>query len=289
MIMRLGLAGDRIPGDPRALTSTVARDLAALGISVLVTHFAMPPEEIARAEGKRVREKLADAGLSIVQASGYNPNMVHPDRKVRELELTRLRAAFAAAQALGAELVISGCGSHHPSAFYGPARTNHEPRTRDRLIDSLRQAALMAEEVGIPLTLECHVLTTLDTPEHIAEVVRAVESPWVQVNFDPVNLIGDLPSLFANGEAIRHMAGVLAPYYAPSAHVKDILAQADLVLHLAEAPPGAGLLDYEAFFAVCHRLGPGAALVVEHLPADKVPAALSFVRRAAAEHGIEIA
>jgi sugar phosphate isomerase/epimerase len=289
MIMRLGLAGDLIPPDPRSLTPTVARELAALGISVLVTHFAMPPEEVARAEGKRVRQVLADAGLSIVQASGYNPNMVHPDRKVRDFELTRLHAAFAAAHALGAEMVISGCGSHHPSAFYGPARANHEPRTRDRLVDSLRQAAVMAEEVGIPLALECHVLTTLDTPEHIAEVVQAVDSPWVRVNFDPVNLLGDLPSLFANGEAIRRMAGVLAPYYAPSAHVKDILAQADLVLHLAEAPPGAGLLDYEAFFTVCRRLGSGASLVVEHLPAAQVPAALAFVRNAAAEHEIEFA
>lgn len=278
MRLRLGLAGDLIPRDPAALTPQVARDLASLGISALVTHFQTPPEELAGEAGGRVRRILADAGLSIVQASAYNPNLVHPDREYREGELGRLRSALQAARALGAEMVITGCGSHHRSAFYGPDPENHTQRTRDRLIDSLRHAAPMAADTGVPIALEGHVLTTLDTPEHIAAILQAVDSPWVRLNFDPVNLIGDLPTLYANGDAIRHMAALLAPYYAPCAHVKDITAQAALVLHLAEVPPGSGLLDFDAFFAVCRRLGPGTALVVEHLPATQVPDALVFVR-----------
>jgi sugar phosphate isomerase/epimerase len=286
--MRLGLAGDLIPRDPAALTPEVARSLAALGIRVLVTHFQAPPEALAGDLGRRVRAVLAEAGLSIVQATGYNPNLVHPDPLVRERDLARLHAAFAAARTLGAEMVISGCGSLHPTFFYGPAAANHRPETRDRLIESLRRAALLAEDTGVPLALECHVLTTLDTPAHILSILEAVGSPWVRANVDPVNLIGDLPALYDNATAIRQAAALLLPHYVPCAHIKDIAAQPELVLHLAEAPPGTGLLDYTAVFEVCRQLGENTALVVEHLPAAQVPAALAFIRQIAPLHGIEL-
>ena len=55
------------------------------------------------------------------------------------------------------------------------------------------------------LALECHVTTALDTPEHIREVVQAVDSPWVRANFDPVNLLGDFGKVWHNAEAMRHM------------------------------------------------------------------------------------
>ena len=289
MSMRLGLAGDLIPRDPAALTPTLVGELAGQGITAIVTHFQTPPEVLAGGLGRRVQEMLAEAGLGIVQATGYNPNLVHQDRDLRQLELKRLRAAFQAAHTLGAEMIITGCGSHHPTFFYGPAAKNHLPQTRKRLIESLRSAASMAEEVGVLLALECHVLTTLDTAEHIQDILQAVDSPWVRVNFDPVNLIGDLSTLYANGDAMRRVATLLAPFYAPCAHVKDIAPQPELVLHLAEVPPGEGLLDYEAFFSICRQLGDGTALVVEHLPAEQTPQALDFVRQAATRYGIELA
>jgi sugar phosphate isomerase/epimerase len=288
MKMRLGLAGAWVPRDHTEVTPALARWLAALGLRVLVTHFVTPPDVLAGPAGERVREVLADAGIRIVQTTGYNPLLIHSDDAVRDAELARLRAAFAAARALGAEMIITGCGSHHAGFFYGPSPANHTEEARTRLVESLRSAAPWAEGSGIILALECHVLTTLDTPAHIRAILQAVGSPWVRANFDPVNLIGDLPTLYANGPAIRSMRDELGPYYAPSAHIKDITALPELVLHLAEAPPGEGMLDYTAFFEVCRTLGDGAALIIEHLAAEQVDAALGFVKDAARRHGIQL-
>ncbi len=289
MKMRLGLAGALVPRDYAEVTPALARRLSSLGFRTLVTHFAAPPETLAGAAGEQVRAILADSGIRIVQSTGYNPNLVHPDDGVREAELARLCAAFDAARSLGAEMIITGCGSHHPGFFYGPSPANHTEQTRARLVESLRLAASWAEASGIILALECHILTTLDSPAHIRAILQAVGSPWVRANFDPVNLIGDLPTLYANAEAIRRMGEELAPYYAPSAHIKDVQALPELVLHLAEAPPGDGLLDYGAFFAVCRTLGDGAALIIEHLTTDQLDPALVFVKDAARRHGIELA
>jgi sugar phosphate isomerase/epimerase len=287
MRKRLGVAGSPEPRDPKAITREYARSLAGKGISTLVTHLSTPPDElVATGAAARVRATLEEAGIKILQATGYNPLLVTPDAGLLEVELTRLRHAFAAARALGSEMIISGCGSLNPEMFYAPARANHEEATRERLVAALRRAARDAEDTGITLAMECHVMTALDTPDHIRETITAVDSPLVRVNFDPVNLLGDLPSLYHNGARMREMWQVLGPLYAPSAHLKDVRALPDLVVHIAEVPPGAGELDLAAFYEVCRNLGAGAGVIVEHLELKDVDDALRFAIASAAEHDI---
>ena len=285
MRLRLGVAGGPVPREPSEVTDDVARDLAGLGVTVLTTHFQPSPQAVGGEPARRVRQVLAEQGISIIQATGYNPQFTHPERRVRAAELERLQCAFGVARDLGAEMIISGCGSHHATHFYGPHPANHQPETRQRLIDSLRQVVPWAEDTGVILALECHVTTALDTPEHIREVIDAVDSRWVRANFDPVNLLGTFSRVWENGEAMRDMWHVLGPRYVQSAHIKDVVADPELVVHISEAPPGTGLLDLDAFFDVCRNLGEGTAVIVEHLPADQARAAIEVVKAAAAERG----
>jgi sugar phosphate isomerase/epimerase len=278
--LRLGVAGGPLPRLPSDFDAALARQLSDLGVRVLTTHFQPSPEAVA-VEAARVRAVLAEHGLSIVQATGYNPQLTHPDNAVLSSELDRLRAAFETAKLLGAEMIISGCGSRHASAFYGPHPDNHAPATRERLIDSLRRVVPWAEEAGVILALECHVTTALDTPEHIREVILAVDSPWVRANFDPVNLLGDFARVWDNAAMMRHMWRTLGACYTKSAHIKDVRADPELVVHISEAPPGQGLLDLDAFFEVVSALGEDTAVIVEHLPADQALAAIAYVKQAA--------
>jgi sugar phosphate isomerase/epimerase len=232
---------------------------------------------------------LAEHGLSIVQATGYNPQLTHPDDGVLASELDRLRAAFETARLLGSEMIISGCGSRHASHFYGPHPENHLPATRERLIASLRRVVPWAEHAGVILALECHVTTALDTPEHIREVVQTVDSPWVRANFDPVNLLGNFSAVWHNAEAMRHMWQTLGACYTKSAHIKDVVTDADFVVHISEAAPGHGHLDLDAYFEVVSQLGEDTAVIVEHLPADQALEAIAYVTQAAQTRGFTFA
>jgi sugar phosphate isomerase/epimerase len=280
MRLRLGVSGGPVPRDPADVNDSLARQLRSLGISALQTHFGPSPAAVAQ-HASRVRALLAEHGLSIVQATGYNPQLTHADDDVLASELERLREAFETARLLGAEMVLSGCGSRHPTAFYGPHPENHAPATRDRLIGSLRRAVPWAQEAGVILELECHVTTALDTPQHIREVIQAVDSPWVRANFDPVNLLGDFLSVWHNAEKMRAMWSTLGACYAKSAHIKDVRADPELVVHISEAPPGQGMLDLDAFFEVIRNLGEDTAVIVEHLPADLALAAVAYVKQEA--------
>jgi sugar phosphate isomerase/epimerase len=287
--MRLGLAQGFVPRDPRAVTPELARELAGLGVRAVVTHLDVPPRElVAGGEAARVREVLADEGIAIVQATGYTPCLVHPDPERRRADLARLRDAIIAARELGSAMVISGCGSLHPSHPYGPCAANHGEAARERLVSSLATAAPWAQKAGVVLALECHVLTTLDSPERVRELLDRVDSPWVRANFDPVNFVGDLRALYDTGTLVRRVFDTLEPHLAPCAHVKDVVALPELVLHLAEVPPGQGLFDLDAMFAACGRLPDGAALVVEHLDRPASIEALAHVRERATAAGLKL-
>jgi sugar phosphate isomerase/epimerase len=283
MTFRIGLSGALVPQLPDQFTESAVRRLAELDVTAVVTHLAAPPDVVAAHAGEQVRAALDGAGISVVQASAYNPNFVHPDEEVRARDLNRLRQAFAAGKALGAEMLITGCGSVHPTFHYGPSPENHSARTRARLVEGLRGAADMAEEAGLPLAMECHVLTALDTPRTIRDVLEEVDSPWIRANFDPVNLLGDLQSVYSSGARIREMWEVLSRHYVPCVHIKDVVALPELVVKLAEVPPGDGWLDFGAVFEVAAAMEPGAALIVEHLGPDRAPQALAWLRDRVAE------
>ena len=134
--------------------------------------------------------------------------------------------------------------------------------------------------------MECHVTTALDTPEHIREVLDGVDSQWVRANFDPVNLLGNFSAVWSNGQQMRHMWQVLGERYTKSAHIKDVVADPNLVVHISEAAPGDGLLDLDVFFEICARLGENTAVIVEHLPADQARAAIAYVKAAAEQRGV---
>lgn len=283
--LRLGLAQGPVPTDPTQLTPDLAKWIADLGVKSIVTHFSPAPDD--RLTG-RVREALDQAGLTIAQAGGCRPNLIAPDDATRRGDVARLGMALRGAAALGAEMVITGCGSHHPSHPYGPSPDNHSVEARRRLVESLGEVAEHAEDTSVVLALEPHVMTTLDTPERTREILDAVDSPKVRANFDPVNFLGSLPALYGSAAEIAAAARTIGPRLAPSAHLKDANANADFVVQIVEVPPGEGLVDLGALLRTCvDSLPPESTLIIEHLEAPLVATALARVRELATAEDIE--
>ena len=290
MAIELGIATPAVPRDPRALDDRFGKWAADLGVTVLGTHLGPTPEDVAPLAGE-VRARMTGWGLRIVQATGSNPILVGDDPARRAADLERLTQAFRVARLLGSPMVLTGCGSYHPTHHYGPHPRNHTPEARDRTIEFLRLAASRAEDHGVVLALECHMLTALDTPAHIREVVDAVGSPSVKVNFDPVNLLSGVDAVFDSGAEMEAMLAELGPRYHWTAHAKDVLIEPRLSLHLEETVCGDGLLEWPAYLRCAERLGSPdqpAVVLVEHMPAFLAPRGLAFLRAQAAAAGVLI-
>jgi sugar phosphate isomerase/epimerase len=285
-MLHLGLAQGLIPTDPDQLTPALARQIAALGVTRVTTHFDVPPGSLAGSRGREIAEMLAEAGIRVAQCAGLSPNLVSPDAQVRAASIAALAELMRSAQSLGAQMVLGGCGSLHPTFNYGPARENHLPETRERLIASVRELARHAEDAGMPIALECHLLTTLDTAEHVREIFDAVDSAFAYANFDPVNFVGSLEAVYDSGAVAEHVAKTIGPRLAPSAHIKDIVVEPDLVLKIAEVPPGQGIMDLDGVLESCRHLPDDSSLIVEHFGPRESEAALRYVAELAARHGM---
>ena len=290
MPIELGIATPAVPRDPRALDDRFCKWAADLGVTVLATHLGPTPEDV-QPHAADLRARLAGWGLSIVQATGYSPVMVGEDAARRESDLDRLTRSFEVARLLGSPMVLSGCGSYHPTRGYGPHPRNRTPEARERIVEFLRLVAPRAENHGIILTLECHMITALDTPVHIREIVDAVGSPALKVNFDPVNLLHSIDAVYASGAEMEAMLAELGTRYHWTAHAKDLLIESRLALHFDETVCGDGLLDWPGYLRCAERLGSPerpAAVLVEHMPAFLAARGLALLRAQAGAAGIAI-
>lgn len=285
--MRLGIANGPLPLASEGITPELADRLVGLGIRSVAFHLG-DTDVLLAGGASRVRSILADHDIVVAQSTGYAPNLVDPDPATRQVALAKVRRGLAVAEALGAVMVNTGVGSHDPAFAYGPHPENHSSRSIDTLVGNLRELCPEAQDRGLLLSLEPHLLTTIGDPDTIADIVEGVGHPALRINFDPVNLMASLRDAYDTAAAIGRIAARIGGSLGPSAHVKDIRPAAAFVLHLDEVPPGEGTMDWDAYFGVCATLGDGAALIVEHLDGITTERALGFVRREARRCGIDL-
>src|SRR6185503_12110948 len=101
-----------------------------------------------------------------------------------------------------------------------PHPYNWTAQAKDQLIKSLREVAPVAEDCGIYVGMEGHVLVTLNSAETMREVLSAVDSPRIKCDLDPVNWI-TLETVYETGPAIQEMARTLEGFMI-GGHSKDV-------------------------------------------------------------------
>jgi|FLYN01.1.fsa_nt_gi sugar phosphate isomerase/epimerase len=283
--MRLGVTG-MIPGDFN-VDDKLARRIVELGFTGVGAHWTQPLDALTPAVRQRFLAALEQQGLQLVQFWGLYPSIISPDEQVRQTGVRTVREIVKIGAELGAAMVGVRPTSLNPRGDWWPHPDNYAPETEDRLVRSLRDIAAACEIHGIPIALECHVTTTLNSAEGVRRIVERTESTWVKVNMDPVNYVRDLHAAYHTTELIHHLFDVLGPYVA-SAHIKDLYLEDRLVVHISETVPGTGILDFDTFFRRFEALLPDGYAIVEHLPESLIPQAAAFVIQKLADLNITI-
>ena len=281
--MRCGVVG-LLPADLREVNADHARRLRDLGFTG-VSCVLRDPFAYTQAELERVRLTLAEAGVRVAQANARYPDLIHPDAAQRAAGVRALRQACVAAGWLEAATVYVRPGSRNPAGSWTPHPENTAPRTLAVLVAGLKEVAAAAADLGVTLALEGHVVSSLETPERLREVLEAVGSPALGHNVDPVNMIGSLRDAYDTTSFLGRLFGVLGPFIV-AAHAKDLRVEDRLVLHLAECPLGEGVLDQETFLQLFAAHCPDGYVLIEHLRDEQIPAAKQALDAAAARAGL---
>jgi sugar phosphate isomerase/epimerase len=198
-----------------------------------------------------------------------------------------LEALCRAGRSLDAETVYVRPGGLNPRGHWYAHPDNHTPQTFDHLVDSLRKVSATAAAEGMRLAIEGHVLSVLDTPRSVRNLLDAVGSPALKFNVDAVNFVGTVRDVHNTRPVIKELFDLLGKDTI-AAHMKDLALQDDLVVHIQEVVIGTGRLDQEYYLQLLQQNCPDIYCLIEHLPEEKIPAARTGLLNAAAKAGISL-
>lgn len=285
--MRLGLNGCYLPADMAEITPSLCARVRADGFSGIFTRFAKNnPLDTPRQAADRVRQVLSDSGIRMFQATGFWQNLVTPDESVRAESVRTLQAALRLAGWMGARGIDTGPGSMNPRGPWFPHPGNWTRGARRQLIRSLRECAPAAQDAGVLLSMEGHQLVTLESAEITAEVLDAVDSPWVTCDYDSANWI-TLKELYDTTPVIHRHFDVLGKHIV-SCHAKDVWAEDKLSVHLQDGTPGRGHVDFRVVIQRLEGLSPDCPLLPEGCATEELPGVVALFRGLAAGLGIKI-
>jgi len=281
--MKLGVVGLLPPWEQ--IDAAAARRVRAAGYRGVSIFFAKPLEADGAAV-RRLKGALDEADLEAAQANGWYEVLVHPDAATRAAGIRGLQALTRIGRVLDAKTIYVRPGSLSAAGAWYPHPGNYAPAVFDRLVDSLKQAAAAAATEGMMLALEGHVLSLLDTPQRMRDVLDAVGSPALRFNTDPVNFIGTVKDTYDPSRVLDELASLLGKYTV-AAHLKDMTVQDRLVLHIEEVVIGEGTMDYGRLLPQLKKMNPEMYGIIEHLPDEKIPAARAGLMRAAEKAGLQ--
>jgi sugar phosphate isomerase/epimerase len=167
---------------------------------------------IAPGAASRWRRAAADAGVMMTSLTANTPVLVWNEewRAARE-RLTRSLALAAELGEVGQRMLVSLTASAPPDRPQAPAVSSEEVwgKCRALVIERFSELAAIAAQLGVRVALEPHFATVVCNASPALDVLRAVNSEALGLNFDVSHFaVQGLPI----ADAVRHArAGVGGP------------------------------------------------------------------------------
>jgi sugar phosphate isomerase/epimerase len=211
-----------------------------------------------------IRDAFAAEDVLLAEVGAWC-NMVAAEPAKRQTNQEYVRRRLALADAVGARCCVDYLGSVAPGTDFGPHPANLTPETFDLAVQTVRSIIDAVKPRRAKFCLEMMQWVLPDSVDAYLDLIRAVDRPAFAVHLDPVNIVVSPRIYFDTGSLIRDCFRRLGKWVV-SCHAKDIVLHGKLSLHMDEAPPGLGNLDYRAYLTELNRLGDPPPLMLEHLP-----------------------
>ncbi len=164
-------------------------------------------------------------------------NLCNPNPEKHKEIVERYKASIRFASVLGCGVVGTETGAVNEEYKYEPA--NHTEEALEKFIDNLRPIVKYAEQFGVIVAIEPVWKHIVCTVERARKVLDAIDSPNLQIIFDPVNLLC-VDNIAQQDEIIEKAFDLLRDEIAV-VHCKDYVVEGDELKSIAA---GTGSLNY---------------------------------------------
>jgi sugar phosphate isomerase/epimerase len=275
--MRLGVGLDFQTEDPEE----IARGYYQAGYSAAIC----PPATIDQADRiQAIRKAFQRWDILLAEVGVWN-NMLDPDPHKRADNLEANIRGLALADEVGAVCCVNIAGTYNPDMWDGPHPLNLSAQAFEETVKNVRQIIDAVKPRRARYSIEGMPWAVPDGPDSYLDLIKAIDRPAFACHLDPVNWVNCPSRFYNNAGFLRECFSKLRPHIV-SIHAKDINLSDELTVHLSEARPGLGKLDYAVFLQEANRLGADMPFLLEHLPADQYPPAREFVLSAAKQAGV---
>ncbi|HEY4388884.1 MAG TPA: sugar phosphate isomerase/epimerase family protein [Ktedonobacteraceae bacterium] len=227
-----------------------------------------PLNATAGADEVRAYAEAAQKADILIAEVGAWSNPISPDEETRQAAIALNQRQLALAEQIGARCCVNIAGSRSTAHWDAPHPDNLSEETFHLIVETVREIIDAVQPTRTFYTLEAMPWVFPDTPESYLRLIKAIDRPRFAVHLDPVNWISSPQLYFSNSALLRECFAVLGPWI-KSCHAKDVRLSDTLTVHLDEACPGQGDLDYHTLLAEMARLDPDTPLMLEHMGAEQ--------------------
>lgn len=241
--------------------------------------------------GDSVIAEYADAARQadiIIAEVGAWSNPISPNDDERKKAIDYNIGQLALAEKIGARCCVNIAGSRNTGQWDGPHIDNLSMETFARIVQTTQGIIDAVRPTRAFYSLEPMPWVFPDSPKTYLELIEAIDRPAFAAHLDPVNWMVS-PRLFFHNAEFMEDCFLMLGRHTKSCHLKDITLSGKLTVHLDEAAPGKGALDYRTLLRELDRLDPDTPAMLEHLPNEQEYAhAAAYVRSIANELGITL-
>ena len=232
------------------------------------------------------KNAAARADIRISEVGAWS-NPIDPDEAKAKAAIEKCIRSLELAEEIEAGCCVNISGSWNPESWDGPHKDNLTPETFDLIVETTRKIIDAVKPERTFFTLEAMPWAYPDSVDSYLELIKAIDRKAFAVHLDPVNLINTPLKYYRNGELIKEAFQKLGKWI-KNCHAKDTLINdTELTLHISEARPGLGILDYRTFITEAAKLD-DVPLMLEHLEKEEdYDLAAAYVRSVGKELGME--
>ncbi|MCR5107442.1 MAG: sugar phosphate isomerase/epimerase [Lachnospiraceae bacterium] len=217
-------------------------------------------------------KRICDKNDIDIAVLGNYLNLCHPDKEVYKETLNKYIAHLRFASVLGCGVVGTETGACNEEYRYDPH--NHTVEARDIFIERLKPVISACEQFGVILAIEPVYRHIVYTPERAREVLDAINSPNLQIIFDPVNLLCR-ENIDRQDDIINETFELLKDDIAV-VHLKDFKVEGDDIRSVAS---GEGELDHKLLMGKIKKYKPYVQCTLEDTVPENAIRAREFVER----------